>query len=345
MFLEATVIKKSISELIDGNDLSMEEAMGVMEIIMSGDATAAQISAFITALRFKGETPEEIAGMARIMREKSVSVQVNNPVLDTCGTGGDGANTLNISTATGLLVSSAGITVAKHGNRAMSGSTGSADVLESIGANIQLEAKDVELCLEKIGFGFMFAQMFHPSMKYAAGPRKEIGIRTVFNLLGPLTNPAGAEYQLIGVSERSIGDKLIHALKILGSTKALVVHGLDGLDEVSLANETEVWELNEMKIENYRVSPEQLGFKRQPSSLLAVKDAQDSANKIIGVFEGEKTVERNSVLVNSAFALYACGKASDFQEGVLIAANAIDEGLAINQTNAYVKYTKSLKKD
>lgn len=339
------MIKKSISKLIEGKDLSMDEAMEVMEIIMDGDATSAQIAAFITALRVKGETPEEIAGMASIMRNKSVSVQVNKPVLDTCGTGGDGANTLNISTATGLLVSSAGVTVAKHGNRAMSGSTGSADVLEAMGANIQLDAKEVELCLEKIGFGFMFAQMFHPSMKYAAAPRKEIGIRTVFNLLGPLTNPAGAEYQLIGVSEKSIGDKLIQALKILGSTKALVVHGLDGLDEVSLANETEVWELNQMKIKNYRVSPEQLGFQPQPSNLLAVKDAEDSASKIIGIFDGDKTVERNSVLANSALALYACGKASNFKEGVSIAADAIDQGLALNHINAYVEYTKSLKRD
>ena len=339
------MIKKSISKLIEGKDLSMDEAMDVMEIIMDGDATSAQIAAFITALRVKGETPEEIAGMASIMRNKSVSVQVNKPVLDTCGTGGDGANTLNISTATGLLVSSAGVTVAKHGNRVMSGSTGSADVLEAMGANIQLDAKEVELCLEKIGFGFMFAQMFHPSMKYAAAPRKEIGIRTVFNLLGPLTNPAGAEYQLIGVSEKSIGDKLIQALKILGSTKALVVHGLDGLDEVSLANETEVWELNQMKIKNYRVSPEQLGFQPQPSNLLAVKDAEDSASKIIGIFDGDKTVERNSVLANSALALYACGKASNFKEGVSIAADAIDQGLALNHINAYVEYTKSLKRD
>ena len=338
------MIKKSISKLIEGKDLSMDEAMDVMEIIMDGDATSAQIAAFITALRVKGETPE-IAGMASIMRNKSVSVQVNKPVLDTCGTGGDGANTLNISTATGLLVSSAGVTVAKHGNRAMSGSTGSADVLEAMGANIQLDAKEVELCLEKIGFGFMFAQMFHPSMKYAAAPRKEIGIRTVFNLLGPLTNPAGAEYQLIGVSEKSIGDKLIQALKILGSTKALVVHGLDGLDEVSLANETEVWELNQMKIKNYRVSPEQLGFQPQPSNLLAVKDAEDSASKIIGIFDGDKTVERNSVLANSALALYACGKTSNFKEGVSIAADAIDQGLALNHINAYVEYTKSLKRD
>ena len=175
--------------------------------------------------------------------------------------------------------------------------------------------------------------------------RKSLGIRTVFNLLGPLTNPAGAEYQLIGVSEKSIGDKLIQALKILGSTKALVVHGLDGLDEVSLANETEVWELNQMKIKNYRVSPEQLGFQPQPSNLLAVKDAEDSASKIIGIFDGDKTVERNSVLANSALALYACGKASNFKEGVSIAADAIDQGLALNHINAYVEYTKSLKRD
>ena len=343
--MEVIVIKNSIAKLVDGNDLSINEAKEVMETIMDGDATPAQIGAFITALRLKGETPEEIAGMASIMRQKSVSVNINTPVLDTCGTGGDGANSLNISTATALLVSSIGITVAKHGNRAMSGSTGSADVLESMGANIQLDGSDVESCLKKIGFGFMFAQIFHPSMKYAASPRKEIGIRTVFNLLGPLTNPAGAEYQLIGVSERSIGNKLIHALKILGSTKAVVVHGLDGLDEVSLADETEVWELNEMGIENYMVSPEDMGFNRQPSNLLKVKDAQDSADKIIGIFEGKRTVERNSVLANSGFALYVGGKAADFKEGIVIAANAIDNGLAMKQVDSYVEYTKSLKKD
>ena len=343
--MEVIVIKNSIAKLVEGNDLSLDEAKAVMEVIMEGDATSAQIGAFVTALRFKGETPQEIAGMASIMREKSVSVNISTSVLDTCGTGGDGANTLNISTATALLVSSIGVTVAKHGNRAMSGSTGSADVLESMGANIQLDGKDVESCLKKIGFGFMFAQIFHPSMKYAAGPRKEIGIRTIFNLLGPLTNPAGAEYQLIGVSERSIGNKLIQALKILGSNKALVVHGVDGLDEVSLANETEVWELNEMKISNYMVSPESLGFKRQPSNLLKVKDAQDSADKITGIFEGNRTVERNSVLANSGLALYACDKVSDFKEGIKMAANAIDDGAASRLVEAYVNYTKNLKKN
>ena len=256
------VIKKAISLLVSGKSLSMGEAAGVMEEIMEGRATPAQFSAFVTALRDKGETVDEITGLARVMREKAIHVSFSGPLVDTCGTGGDRSSTFNISTAAAFVTAGSGLKVAKHGNRAMSSRCGSADVMESLGVKIDMRPLEVERCLEEVGIGFMFAPIFHPAMKYAAGPRREIGIRTVFNILGPLTNPAGARAQVIGVTESALTTRLAEVLKRLGSKHVLVVYGEDGLDEFSISQPTRVCELKDGSIESYTVAPEDFGLRR-----------------------------------------------------------------------------------
>ena len=238
------MIKEAIGNLVSGNSLTMEEASSVMKEIMDGEATQAQLGAFLVALRLKGETPEEVAGFASVMREKSLRVSLSGPLVDIVGTGGDGSNTFNISTTSAFVAAGAGLKVAKHGNRAMSSRCGSADVLEALGVKIELTPQQVQQCVENVGIGFMFAQAFHPAMKYAASPRREIGIRTVFNILGPLTNPAGAQYQVIGVPNEEIGDKIALALCHLDIKRALVVHGLNGIDELSISGTSSVWEVN-----------------------------------------------------------------------------------------------------
>ena len=232
------MIQDATETLVNGQSLTADQAAAAMDEIMSGQATPAQFGAFVAALRMKGETVDEVAGMARVMREKSLHVEFEGPLLDTCGTGGDGAGTFNVSTTVGLVAAGAGVTVAKHGNRAMSGACGSADVLEALGVNIDLSPEGVSRCMEKAAFGFMFAQRYHPSMRFAAGPRREIGIRTIFNILGPLTNPAGAAHQVIGVADPSVGEKMALVLRSLGSKHAIIVHGSDGLDEVTPGGET-----------------------------------------------------------------------------------------------------------
>ena len=229
------MIQEAIDKLVSGCSLTRETAADAMRVIMAGEATPAQIGALVTALRMKGETPDEIAGMAQVMRDSSLHVDVEGPLVDTAGTGGDASNTFNISTTAAFVIAGAGVRVAKHGNRAMSGSTGSADVLEALGVKIDLSPAGVKTCLETVGIGFMFAQIFHPSMRFAAGPRREIGIRTVFNMLGPLTNPAGANAQVIGVADPELGEKMARVLGMLGSAHSLVVHGTDGLDEMTLS--------------------------------------------------------------------------------------------------------------
>ena len=256
------MIQETIDKLVSGCSLTRETAADVMRVIMAGEATPAQIGALVTALRMKGETPDEIAGMAQVMRESSLHVDVEGPLVDTAGTGGDASNTFNISTTAAFVIAGAGVRVAKHGNRAMSGSTGSADVLEALGVKIDLSPAGVKACLETIGIGFMFAQIFHPSMRFAAGPRREIGIRTVFNMLGPLTNPAGANAQVIGVADPELGEKMARVLGMLGSAHSLVVHGTDGLDEMTLSGESQVWELKDGNIEAYTVTTDRLGIRQ-----------------------------------------------------------------------------------
>ena len=337
------MIREAIEAVVSGESLSMEAAAQVMNEIMSGEATPAQFGAFVTALRLKGETVDEIAGMAQVMREHSLHVEVDGNLVDTCGTGGDGSGTFNISTAAAFVATGAGAKVAKHGNRAMSGSSGSADVLEALGAKIDLNPESVTRCINETGFGFMFAQGFHPSMRFAAGPRREIGIRTVFNILGPLTNPAGAGAQVIGVAEASMASKMAQVLGRLGSRRAFVVHGSDGLDEVSIAGPTRIWELEEGQVIEYEISPEDTGLSRAPLSEIQASDAEASARILRAVLEGESGASRDIVVLNAAAALLAGGLVDSLQEGVQAAAASVDAGRALQSLEAFIALSQVLE--
>ena len=337
------MISDAIGKLVIGKSLSTAEAAEVMNEIMSNEATPAQFGAFVTALRVKGETSEEIAGMAQTMRDKSVHVDVNGPLADTCGTGGDASGTFNISTTAGFVVAGAGIKVAKHGNRAMSGSCGSADVLEALGVKIDLGADGVKRCLDEVGFGFMFAQVFHPSMRFAAGPRREIGVRTVFNILGPLTNPAGAQAQLIGVADPDVGKNMAAVLGRLGSSHVLIVHGRDGLDEISLGDETQVWELEGGEVSSYVVTPEELGFDRIGKDHLKVEGIEESVQTLREVLAGHHSPARDIVLANAAGVLLAADKVANLKDGVAMAAESIDRGRALSKLESLVKLSQKLE--
>ena len=336
------MIKECIKKLSFGEDLNFDLATSAMEDIMSGDATEAQIGAFVTALSVKGETPNEIAGMAEVMRSKSLQVKSDYPLVDTCGTGGDASNSFNISTASAFVVAGAGVKVAKHGNRAMSGSSGSADVLEALGANIDLGPKSVETCLNETGFGFMFAQRFHPSMKFAAAPRKEIGIRTVFNILGPLTNPAQAKFQLIGASHKTIAKKIIEVLKILKSKHSIVAYGEDGLDEISLSGGTHIWELKNGIITERSIKPSDLGLPLVDNAEIKINNPNESAKILEKVLSGQETPARFLVLANAGAALVAAEKAETFIDGVTIATKSIDSGSALKVLKSYIKLSNTL---
>ncbi len=336
------MIREAIDTLVSGNSLTMEQAGMVMEDIMDGEATPAQIGAFLTALRLKGETVEEIAGMARAMRERAIPVVVSEPVVDTCGTGGDGSYSFNISTAAAFVVAGAGLKVAKHGNRSMSSSCGSADVMEALGVRIDLGAEQVQKCLEEVGIGFMFAPNFHPAMKYAAAPRREIGIRTVFNILGPLTNPAGAKAQVLGVAEGSLTMKMAQVLKLLGCHHAMVVHGEDGLDEITLGGRTTVCELNKGVIKSYSIDPEQLGLSRASVESLKGESPQENAGILLRVLGGEKGPRRDIVLMNAAAALVAGDRAENLEQGIQIAKEAIDSGKALEKLEGLIKVSRGI---
>ena len=332
-----------IQKLIDGNNLTFEESKIAMNHIMEGSSTEAQFGAFVTSLRIKGETVDEVAGMASVMREKSLKVNVDGILLDTCGTGGDGKNTFNISTGAAFVVAGSGVKVAKHGNRAMSGSSGSADVLEELGANINLSPKSVERLINDAGFGFMFAQVFHPSMKFAAGPRREIGIRTVFNILGPLTNPAGATNQLIGVSDSTVGELMASVLAKLGVARALVVHGDDGLDEVTIATTSTAWLLESGKVSQFSINPEDFGVSLGDLDLIRADDPIQSTNMIENVLKGDRGPARDIVLLNAAAALYAAGVEPDIEHGIRSAAFSIDSGKAIGKLKEFVGLSQELE--
>ncbi len=319
----------------------MDEAAQVMEEIMEGQVTPAQFGAFVTALRLKGETVEEIAGLARTMRAKAIPVRVNEPVVDTCGTGGDGSATFNISTAAAFVVAGAGLKVAKHGNRAMSSQCGSADVLEALGVKIDLTAEQVERCLEEVGIGFMFAPAFHPAMKYAAAPRREIGIRTVFNILGPLTNPAGAKAQVLGVADGSLLEKMALVLKSLGCHHALVVHGEDGLDEITITAKTHVCELKDGRIKSYTISPEDFGLSRASLDSLKGGTAEQNAALLRSILTGASGPQRDVVLMNAAAALLAGDRVASLKPGIDLAREAIDSGRALAKLEQLIKLTQS----
>jgi anthranilate phosphoribosyltransferase len=343
------MIKEAINQVVLGQSLTREQAAEVMEEMTGGHVTPAQFAAFVTALRIKGETADEIAGLAGVMRAKSVRVKTPGPAIDIVGTGGDGANTFNVSTAAAFVAAGAGITVAKHNNRAMSSRCGSADVLEALGVKIDLDARQVEACLERAGIGFMFAPGFHPATKFAGPPRKEIGIRTVFNILGPLTNPALTVNQLIGAPSETLGEKLAQVLLRLGASHALVVFGMDGLDEVSISGQTRVWELNNGGITSFYVTPED--FRLSRSQQEAVKGGTPAENAAIlrGVLAGESGPRRDMVLLNAAAGVVVANRTAHpnglaaLKEGLDISRKSLDSGRALAKLELLIEVSRSLE--
>jgi anthranilate phosphoribosyltransferase len=325
------MIKEAINLLVQGKNLSEGEMISSMRDIMEGQATDAQIASFLTALRIKGETVDEITGAVKVMREKATKIIAPANTVDTCGTGGDMAHTFNISTTSALVVAACGLPVAKHGNRSVSSRSGSADVLEALGVKIDLEPKKVESCLASTGFGFMFAPLFHPAMKYAVGPRRELGIRTVFNILGPLTNPAGAERQVLGVFNDSLTETMASVLANLGVKHAFIVHGEDGLDEITNTDRTKVSELKNGRVNTYFITPEDFGFQRAKKSDLTGGTAQDNASITMEILKGRKGPMRDIVIMNSAAALIAADRADNFLAAAGIATEAIDSGAALKK--------------
>ncbi len=324
------MIQGVIQQLIDGQDLDRGAARGTMDQIMSGGATDAQIGAFLIALRCKGETVDEIAGFAEAMREKATPIGGGRePMIDTCGTGGDGSGTFNISTAVAFVAAGAGLCVAKHGNRAMSSKCGSADVLAALGVDVEASAEKVATCLDEVGIGFLFAPKLHGAMKHAIGPRKEIGTRTVFNILGPLTNPAGARRQLIGVFAAELTERMAAVLRALGSERALVVHGSDGLDELTLTGPSQVTELRDGELETYEVAPGDFGYDVVDGSALVGGDAAENARILTDVLKGIAGAPRDVVVMNAAAAIVAGGLADRLQDGAARAEAAIESGKAL----------------
>jgi anthranilate phosphoribosyltransferase len=328
--------------LVGGMNLSVDEMKSCMTEIMEGQATDAQIGAFLAALRVKGETVDEITGATTIMRDKAAKIKAPEGTLDTCGTGGDMAGTINISTTAALIVAAAGVPVAKHGNRSVSSQSGSADVLEALGIKIDLSPEHVEKCLFETGFGFLFAPLFHPAMKYAIGPRKEMGIRTIFNILGPITNPAGAKRQLLGVFADHLTDTLCQVLANLGAEDAMVVHGEDGLDEITITDGTKVSRFSKGKLENSIISPEDFGLKRAKLSDIAGGDKESNARTTLSILEGEKGPKRDIVLMNSAAALVVAGKTENLREAFEMAAEAVDSGKSKDKLEEVKKFTQSI---
>jgi anthranilate phosphoribosyltransferase len=335
------MIKEAISKVVRGEDITEEEMVRVMGEVMGGEASPAQIGAFLAALRVKGETPSEITGAARVMREKSTKIEAGTKatVVDTCGTGGDDSMTFNISTAAAFVVSACGLTVAKHGNRSVSSKSGSADVLRSLGVNIEAEVSLVEECLSEIGIGFLFAPLLHGAMKYAAPVRRDIAIRTIFNILGPLTNPAGAKRQVIGVYDAELTDTLAKVLFNLGCEHAFVVRGEDGLDEITITTETKVTELKDGEIKTYHLKPEELGFERCRPEELVGGDSDENAEILLSIFKGEKGPRKDIVVANASAAIVAGGLAGSLAEGVALASGAIESGAALEKLDRLKELT------
>ncbi len=339
------MIREAIQTLVSGRSLTMEEAASVMEEIMEGQATPAQVGAFVTALRLKGETVDEIVGLARTIRAKAIPVTVSGPVVDTAGTGGDNLSTFNISTAAAFVAAGAGLKVAKHGGRAASSQCGSADVLEALGVKIDLGAKQVQRCLEEVGIGFMFAPVFHPAFKYVAGPRREIGIRTVFNILGPLTNPAGAKAQILGVADELLVEKMALALQGLGCHHALVVHGEDGLDEITVSGRTLVYEVKDVHIESYYISPEDFALPCSSLDSLRGGSVDENAARLRRVLAGATGPQQDVVLMNAAAVLLAGDSVDTLQQGIALAREAVNSGQALAKLEQLVDFSQSLAEE
>ena len=335
------MIKESIAKLAEGQKLSREEAHAAMLEIMSGEATPVQIASYITALRIRGESPEVIAGSAAAMREKFTAVHApTDVVVDTCGTGGDGAHTFNISTGAAFVAAGAGVIVAKHGNRSVSSKCGSADVLAALGVKIDVTAEEMTACLKAIGIAFLFAPSLHPAMKFAIGPRREIGIRTIFNILGPLSNPAGARYGVLGVYDRELAFTLAEAAAALGAKRLFVVHGLDGLDEITTTTATRIAEVNDGQVKTYEIKPSDFGIPTAAKKDLVGGEVAENADCIRKILSGEKGPRRDIVLLNAAAAIVAGQKAKDLKEGIAAAAHSIDSGAAKQKLEKLAELTQ-----
>jgi len=335
-------LPSAINAVIQQQDLSSDDMAAVMKQIMTGEATPAQIGGFLVGLQMKGETITEIAAAAKVMRGLATPVDISGDhVVDTCGTGGDGASTFNVSTASALVVAAAGAKVAKHGNRSISSSSGSADVLEAAGVNLEITPEQVKHCVDTVGVGFMFAQKHHGAMKFAIGPRREMAVRTVFNLLGPLTNPAQAPNQVLGVFDKKWVEPMAHVLKELGSKHVLIVHADDGLDEISIGSNSSVSELKDGVISNYTIQPEDFGLTRCDISQLAVNNAQESLAIIEDIFAGKLGAARDIVALNAGAAIYAADLAETLADGIKQAQTIIDSGKAQEKLNALIACSNS----
>ncbi|MFH0763808.1 MAG: anthranilate phosphoribosyltransferase [Candidatus Omnitrophota bacterium] len=333
------MIREAIEKAVKGVDLSEGEMRAAFDEIMSGKATNAQIGAFVTALRMKGETVTEITGAAKVMREKSIHIDAGKDLIDTCGTGGSGADTFNISTAAAFVAAGSGLKVAKHGNRSASSRCGSADVLEELGVRLDVGADLVQRCILEIGIGFLYAPLFHSAMKYAVTPRKEIGIRTIFNILGPLSNPANAASQVVGVYDGRLTETLAQVLKNLGARRAFVVYGMDALDEITITGKTKVSELKGGRIRTYFITPERFGLKRSNSADIEGAGAKENAEIILSVLKGDRGPRRDVVLLNAAAALVCGSRAKNFKEGAKLAAASIDTGHALEKLLRLIELT------
>ncbi|MFC1555552.1 anthranilate phosphoribosyltransferase [candidate division KSB1 bacterium] len=336
------MIKEAIQKVVKFESLSHNEAADSMKYIMDGNATEAQVSALITALRMKGETVDEISGFAATMRSKSTHIRINDDkAVDTCGTGGDGKHTLNVSTISAFVAAGAGITVAKHGNRSVSSKCGSADLLSALGVKIDISPEKVEECIDKAGIGFLFAPMLHKAMRYAVNPRKEIAIRTVFNILGPLTNPARVKNQLLGVFDAKLTEPLANVLLQLGSERAFVVHGNDGLDEISVSDSTTISELKNGRVDTYSVSPEDFGIERHSIDEITGGEAEENKNIAERILQGEKGAGRDIIIMNAAAAISASDPKITLIEGAALAIESIDSGKAMDKVKQLIDVSNS----
>ena len=336
------MIEKAIGKLVDNVHLTADEAEEVMDQIMNGDATEAQIGGYLVALRMLGESPDEIAGSVRSMRSKSTKIKTSHPhVVDVVGTGGDGTNTFNISTTTALIVSATGQPVAKHGNRSVSSNSGAADVLKELGVNIEISSEKVGACLDEVGIAFLFAPLLHGAMKHAIGPRRELAMRSIFNVMGPLTNPANAQTLLVGVYSEMLTELIADVLSKLDCQRAFVVHGLDGMDEITLCDSTKVSEWDGVQVRTYNITPEDFGFQKVESKELLGGNPEENAQITRRILNGEKGAKRNIVLMNVSATLLVSGKVDNFLEGVNLASETIDNGDAGKKLDQLIEVTNS----